>query len=132
SMGRTAAGVKAINLKKGDTITGVDIIEKGKGDNQRLLVLTSKGYGKQTFVSKYKSQKRGGSGIKTSKVTKKTGNVITAKLVNDEIEKVLAFSEKGKVIKTKLKDVRVSGRATQGVKIMNLGKDDYLVGVVCL
>ncbi|MEX1014428.1 MAG: DNA gyrase subunit A [Candidatus Paceibacterota bacterium] len=131
SMGRTAKGVKAINLKKDDRIAGADVIEKNS-EGQRLLVLTSKGYGKQTPTEKYKNQKRGGTGIKTSKITKKTGKVITAKLVNDEVEKVLAFSAKGQVIKTPLKDVRVSGRATQGVKIMNLKDKDYLVGVVCL
>ncbi len=133
AMGRTAGGVKAINLKKKDKVTGMVIIEEGKNEKDRkLLVITENGYGKQTTIDKYKKQRRGGRGVTTAKITKKTGPLSAARLINKDIEEVIAFSAKGLVIRTELKDIRTAGRATQGVKIMRIGKDDSVVGVVCL
>jgi len=134
SMGRTAGGIKALRLKKGDVIAGLDIIEKEKQPvgKERLIVVMANGYGKQTLLKEYKTQKRGGGGIKTANVTTKTGNVIDARIVDDEIEEIIAFSSNGQVIRTKLSAVRIAGRATQGVKIMNLDKGDSLSGIVCL
>ncbi len=134
AMGRTAAGIKAIRLKKGNEVAGLAII---KGDanttkNQRLLVVMDKGFAKQTPLKEYKLQHRGGGGILTAKVTDKTGDVIAVRIVNDETEEILAFSSKGQALRTKLSDVRTAGRATQGVRIMNLDGGDRLVGVVCL
>ena len=132
-MGRTAAGVRAINLKKNDLIAGVAIIKKGVDLNkERVLIVTALGYGKQTPISKYKIQRRGGGGIQTSRVTEKTGPVAAAMLVNDSVEGVMALSAKGNVIKMLLKNIRLSGRSTQGVRIMKLDKGDEVVGVVCL
>lgn len=137
SMGRTAAGVKGINLKKGDFVAGLDIIKTGTLDagvikNVRLLAVIHKGFAKQTMLKEYKIQKRGGSGIKTAKITEKTGHVISTHVVDNDIEEILAFSKNGQVIRTNINDVRITGRATQGVRIMNLDKDDELIGVVCL
>lgn len=132
-MGRTAAGVRAINLKKNDLVAGVAIIKKGVDLNkERVLIVTALGYGKQTPISKYKIQRRGGGGIQTSRVTEKTGPVVAAMLVNDSVEGVMALSAKGNVIKMLLKNIRLSGRSTQGVRIMKLDKGDEVVGVVCL
>jgi len=132
-MGRTAAGVRAIHLKKGDEIAGLDIIKGGKDTkNLKLLSVLGNGYAKQTVIKEYKLQKRGGSGIKTAKVTEKTGKVIATHIINDEIEEVIAFSKKGQALRTKLKDIRIASRATQGVRIMDLEKGDELIGVVCL
>lgn len=133
-MGRTAAGIKAIKLKKKDLVAGMDIYEdskEAKAKHPRLLVVMSNGYGKQTPLDEYKIQGRGGSGIKTANVTEKTGKIMTAHIVNDDTEEIVAFSAKGIAIKTSQKDVRVLGRSTQGVRIMNLESGDHLIGVVC-
>lgn len=132
-MGRTAAGVKAISLKKGDVVAGIGIIKEGIDEKEnQLLVVMEKGFGKRTPIKEYKTQSRGGSGVITAKTSNKTGDVITAKIVGKDIEEILALSAKGKVIRMNLKTIRSSGRSTQGVKIMSLGKDDYLVGMVTL
>jgi DNA gyrase subunit A len=76
-------------------------------------------------------QGRGGSGIKTSKVTSKTGLVVASPIVNVEKE-ILALSAKGQIIRTQIESIRLSGRATQGVRIMNVKEKDKVVGVICL
>ena len=137
AMGRSAAGVRALHLKKQDSVSGLDIIqkedlEKGSKTSLRVLAVMANGFAKQTSVKEYKIQRRGGSGIKTAKITPKTGPVISAYIVDDEVVEVLAFSSKGQALKAELKDIRVLSRATQGVKIMNLDKGDTLVGIICL
>ena len=132
AMGRTAAGTKAARLKKGDVVAGFDIIPKGTSNDTQFLVVMAHGFAKQTPLKDYKTQKRGGGGIKTAKITDKTGKVIAARIILKDIEEVLAFSAKGQALRTKLSDIRVAGRATQGVKIMNLDKGDSLMGIVCL
>ncbi len=140
-MGRTAAGVRAIKLKKDDFVAGLDIIkigERGKtaddkpqAKKDKLLVVTENGFAKQTPLNQYKIQSRGGQGIKTAKVTSKTGKIISAKIISDE-EELLALSSKGQIIKTKISDIRTAGRATSGVKIMRLKEGDKVAGIVCL
>ena len=136
-MCRTASGVRAIRLKGSDTVSSMDIISEsmqkgGKGSSgTRLLVVMANGFGKQTPISEYRLQSRGGSGIKTANVTSKTGPVVAAHLVAGD-EEILALSAKGQIIKTELGSVRVAGRATQGVKVMTLNPGDKLIGVVCL
>ena len=132
SMGRTAGGVKGINLKKNDSISGADVIPQKSVNELKLLVVSANGFGKQTNLKEYKIQKRGGSGIKTAKTTEKTGPIIGAHVVGTETEEIVAFSSKGQAIKIPLADVRILSRATQGVKIMNLEKGDKIVGIVCL
>jgi DNA gyrase subunit A len=133
AMGRSAGGVSAIRLKKGDGVAGLDIIRKSEGDaKEKLLVVMARGYAKQTPLKEYKVQRRGGGGIKTANVTEKTGRVMAATIVTGAEEEVLAFSSKGQALRTKLSDIRVAGRATQGVRIMNLESDDTLIGLVCL
>lgn len=130
-MGRATAGVTAIKLKGKDKVSSMNVI-KAETDikKTRLLVVMEKGYGKQTPINQYKIQKRSGSGILTANVTDKTGKVIDAYLVNEE-EEILALSAKGQVIRTEIISVRTAGRATQGVKIMNLKPGDKLVGIIC-
>ena len=133
-MGRTASGVTAIKLKKEDEVAGLGIIKgntKAEGE-RRLLIVTSNGFAKQTKIKEYKIQNRGGSGIKTAKVTPKTGIVIAARILGEEDEEMIAFSSKGQAIRTELKNIRVAGRDTQGVRVMNLKSGDKLVGTVCL
>jgi DNA gyrase subunit A len=130
-MGRTAMGVKAITLKKGDTLVCADVVKK---DNEKatLLVVSQNGYGKQTKMKEYKVQKRGGSGIKCMQVTKKTGALISAKVVSGEEEEVIVISKNSQVIRTELKTVPSLGRQTQGVRIMKLREGDSIASLVCL
>lgn len=129
-MGRSAGGVRAIKLSKADTVIGVDRI--AKGDNEKaFLILGSQGLGKKTGIKEYKVQKRGGSGIKTAKVTPKTGKLIVAKIVGDENE-IIAVSQKGQVIRVDLKSIPTSGRQTQGVTIMKLRPGDSIASITCL
>jgi len=149
-MGRTAAGTRAIRLKKDDTVAGFDIVrasadERGShpqistdaknpresASNLRLLVVMVNGFAKQTVLKEYKVQNRGGSGIRTANITAKTGPLVIAKVIADEKE-ILALSAKGQVIRTELESVRHTGRSAQGVKIMNLKAGDRLAGVVVI
>jgi len=134
--GRATAGVTAIRLGQGDAVVGLGIITKKKEEKERaharLLILTAHGYGKQTRLAEYKLQRRGGKGIKTAKVTAKTGPVIAAEIVDDATEELIVFSEQGQALRMELGGVRVAGRATQGVKLMDLGEGDSLVGLACL
>jgi len=131
SMGRTASGVSAMRLKKSDKISGFDVITKDAGKQTKILTILENGYAKQTPIKEYKTQKRGGSGIRTAKVTEKTGGVIATHIVDEEYEEIIALSKKGQMLRTKLADIRTAGRATQGVKIMNLDKGDGLTGIAC-
>ncbi len=129
SMGRTAAGVRAIKLKKqNDEVAGFDII---KGDDAMFLVVMEHGFAKQTSLKEYKKQSRGGSGIKTAEVTSKTGMVISAHVITDQTE-IFALSAKGQMIRTELSTVRKTGRSAQGVRIMNVSAGDRLAGTVVI
>ncbi|MBU6142316.1 DNA gyrase subunit A [Patescibacteria group bacterium] len=130
SMGRATSGVRGIRLKKEDSVASLSIISKDLEKGEVLTVMAN-GFGKRTPLAEYKVQGRGGSGILTSKVTSKTGRVVTSRIVSDETE-ILALSAKGQIIRTELSSVRQSGRATQGVKIMNVGAGDKVIGVVCM
>jgi DNA gyrase subunit A len=124
-MGRTAAGVIGMKLEKGDVIVAADKIPSGtKG--AELLIMTGNGYGKKTKLSEYKIQKRGGSGIKTVKVTEKTGKLMVARVVTGENEELLAVSKDSQVIRTELTSIPTLGRDTQGVRIMKLREGDTL------
>ena len=126
-MGRTAAGVRAIKLKKqNDEVAGFDII---KGDDAMFLIVMEHGFAKQTILKEYKKQSRGGSGIKTADVTPKTGMVIAAHVITDQTE-IFALSAKGQMIRTELKTVRTTGRSAQGVRIMNMNAGDKIAGTV--
>ncbi len=129
-MGRSAGGVRAMKLSKGDFIIGVDRIPKGE-TVLALLTLSSNGLGKKTNIKEYKTQKRSGSGIKTAKVTPKTGKLIVAKIVGEENE-IIAVSQKGQVIRVDLKSIPTSGRQTQGVTIMKLHPGDSIASITCL
>jgi DNA gyrase subunit A len=119
AMGRNASGVRGIKLRKDDFVIGMDAIIRGQKGNQ-ILIISENGFGKRTDLNQYKIQKRGGSGIKTSKVTSKTGRLVGANIVNvDNIEgDMIITSAKGQIIRIPLKSISVLGRATQGVRIM--------------
>jgi DNA gyrase subunit A len=132
-MGRTAAGVAAMKLGKGDVIVSADVIKKESAKKSEILVVTEHGYGKTTPVKEYKTQNRGGSGIKTAKVTDKTGAIVGAiVLLEDERAEgeLVIMSKKGQVIKLPLKDVPTLGRDTQGVRVMKMREGDSIASVV--
>ncbi len=126
AMGRVASGVRGIRLRKADTVVGMDVVTTTKSSHakQQLLVVMENGFGKRTALAQYKVQRRGGSGIKTAKVTAKTGAIISAMVVApDGLPEgakgdLLIMSMKGQVIRITLKSVSIVGRATQGVRIM--------------
>jgi len=134
-MGRGAAGVKGLRLKGGDEVVGMDVIQKLKAEGkQYLLVVMENGYGKRTDIKQYKVQGRGGSGIKTAKITSKTGPVVMSAVLEDPIEEedLIVISRKGQVIRTNVKSISLLGRATQGVRIMRLEEGDKVASGVCL
>ncbi len=128
-MGRAARGVRGIRLKRDDQVVGMAVIGKEVDTKLNLLVVSENGYGKQTELKHYRRQKRGGSGIKTAKVTKKTGDIATAKVITPDIEEIIVISKKGQVIRTKIKDISTMSRATQGVKVMRLDAQDKVASV---
>ncbi len=128
-MGRQAGGVRGIKLGSGDAIVGAGVASKG--GSEELLVLSQLGYGKKTPIKEYKVQGRGGSGIKTSAVTPKTGPVIAGLIVGEHGE-LIAMSQKSQVIRTDLSEIRSSGRQTQGVRVMTLRAGDKIAACVVL
>ena len=132
AMGRQAAGVTGIRLKKGDEVVGMDIIRGKEGEATYLLVIMEMGLGKQTPVKQYKRQRRGGSGIKTAKVTQKTGRVVNARIINPEESELIAISRKGQVIRTMISSVPTLGRRTQGVRIMRMDQKDAIASITTL
>lgn len=123
-MGRTAGGVRGMKFGSKDKIIAADVITDEK--ESEILVLSDLGYGKRTPAKEYKIQKRGGSGIKTGKVTPKTGNIIAARVVNPKMSEIIVASQKGQVIRTELDQVPSLSRATQGVRIMKLREGDKI------
>ena len=97
----------------------------------RLLVISKLGYGKLTQLNKYRTQRRGGVGIKTFNITKKTGNVAAAELVEDDKE-VYVVSEQANVIRTSIEEIRNTGRATQGVTIFKPAPGDKVTSIACV
>ena len=131
-MGRTASGVSAMKLGKGDSIVSADVFTKDVKDRE-ILIVTEDGYGKATPAKEYKVQNRGGSGIKTVKVTDKTGKVVCGIVITAEERKegeLVIMSKKGQVIKLPLKDVPTLGRDTQGVRVMKMRAGDQIASVV--
>lgn len=131
-MGRTAAGVAAMRLGKGDRIVSADVVHGGEKDKE-VLVVTEHGYGKATPAKEYKVQHRGGSGIKTAKVTGKTGVIVRGLVLTTEERtegELVIMSKKGQVIKLPLKDVPTLSRDTQGVRVMKMRAGDSIASVV--
>jgi len=134
-MGRSAAGVFGIRVKESDKVIGMGIIKSDKEKIKKYQVVTimEQGYGKRTQIELFKKQGRGGSGIKTAKVTSKTGNIVSAYVVNAELMKekdLIIISKKGQVIRLPFKSVNQLGRDTQGVKLMRFkDKDDKVASV---
>lgn len=124
SLGRTATGVKAINLNKDDEVVAAEVIEEGS----KILIVSENGYGKCTENEEYKVQNRGGKGLKSYKITDKTGNVIDAKVVKDNQELIMVTSE-GIIIRIRVNDISTLSRVTQGVKLINVDDEVKVMSI---
>ncbi len=126
-MGRLAAGVKGITLAEGDEVVGVVVL---KNDNS-ILTVTENGYGKRTAISEYKLQNRGGKGVVAIKTSERNGHVVGALQVVDE-DQVMLIANSGKVIRMPMDTVRIIGRNTQGVRLINLEEGEKVVALSML
>ncbi|EJP24157.1 DNA gyrase, A subunit [Peptostreptococcaceae bacterium AS15] len=123
-MGRTATGVIAMRLKKDDEIVSLEIASNDK----QVLIISENGYGKRTQVSKYKVQSRAGVGVKTYKITEKTGNIADAKIV-EESDEVMIINSDGTLIRTPVSEISLLSRDTSGVKVMRSGENDIISAI---
>ncbi|HOX30247.1 MAG TPA: DNA gyrase subunit A [Candidatus Paceibacterota bacterium] len=137
-MGRQAAGIKAIGLKRGDEVVGMDVIpskaNEASGEKKKdrlILVVMENGYGKKTSLKEYRLQNRGGSGIKTAQITSKTGELVTSFVLSDE-EELMIISKKGQVIRIPINGISTLSRPTQGVRIMRLETGDKVASASCI
>ncbi len=132
SMGRPAYGVRGIDLGNGDYVVGVAITPKEHEPGAyRILAVTENGFGKRTDVDEYRLQTRGGKGVKNMAVTPRIGRVNTIQLVDDSSE-LMVISQFGKIIRIDTKTIRAAGRATQGVRLLNLEADDKVAAAVII
>ncbi len=120
--GRAAGGVRGIRLREGDNVVGMCVVRDGSAE---LLVATENGAGKRTLLEYYRSQTRGGIGIRTMSITQKTGKIIGAQVVTSD-DPVLLITQNGIIIKFAVREVRTTGRSTQGVRVINVGEGDLL------
>ena len=129
TVGRTAIGVKGMNLSSNDAIVGVAIIDPNR-ENEDILVITENGFGKRTKTDQYRPQNRGGKGVKTLNVTEKNGALKTLTVVTDEND-IIVVSDRGVVMRTDASKIAQTNRATQGVTIIKL-KNDQKVSTVAI
>ena len=128
-MGRVSSGVRAISIEDNNEVIGMIAIEPGS--NQDVLVLSENGYGKRTDLEEYRITNRGGKGVKTINVTEKTGELISIQAVTDEND-LMIINRSGLTIRTSADQIRVAGRATQGVKIIDLREGDAIASVTAV
>ncbi|HUB00490.1 MAG TPA: DNA gyrase C-terminal beta-propeller domain-containing protein, partial [Terracidiphilus sp.] len=132
SMGRPAYGVRGIELGKNDYVVGVAVTPKEhEAGAYRILSVSENGFGKRTDVEEYRLQTRGGKGVKNMAVTDRIGRVNSIQLVDDTSE-LMVISQFGKIIRVDTKTVRAAGRATQGVRLLNLEPDDKIAAAVII
>ncbi|HWG22367.1 MAG TPA: DNA gyrase subunit A [Terracidiphilus sp.] len=132
SMGRPAYGVRGIDLGKSDYVVGVAITPKEHEPGAyRILSVSENGFGKRTDVEEYRLQTRGGKGVKNMAVTDRIGKVNTIQLVDDTSE-LMVISQYGKIIRVDTKSIRAAGRATQGVRLLNLDAEDKIAAAVVI
>ena len=128
-MGRTASGVKGITLESDtDEVIGMVCADTTAEVQNTILVVSEKGYGKRTELDDYRITGRGGKGVKTMNITDKTGDLIAIKSVNDE-DGLMIINRSGIVIRLKVSSLRVMGRATQGVRLINIKENDQIASV---
>lgn len=127
SMGRSASGVRAITVdSENDEVVGMIVVKEGDGYD--VMVVSEKGYGKRSSLEDYRITNRGGKGVKTITVTDKTGELVSLKAVNDE-DDLMIITKKGTMIRMAVDSLRVMGRATQGVRLINLRTNDEIASI---
>ncbi|HET6369947.1 MAG TPA: DNA gyrase subunit A [Nitrospiria bacterium] len=129
AMGRTATGVWGIRLRDQDEVVGMEVVEPSA--ESCILTVTDMGFGKRTNLSEYRTQGRGGKGIITIRTSSKNGHVISALQVQEEDE-IMIMTAHGKILRTKIADIRAIGRNTQGVRLMEMEENDHVVAVATL
>lgn len=129
AIGRTGAGVRGIWLEEGDEVVGMACIEPGSSLD--LLVLSEHGYGKRTDLDAYRVTNRGGKGVKTLQVTQKTGKLVSLQAVSNACD-LMIINRSGMTIRTAVENIRLAGRATQGVRIINLREGDSIASVTAV
>ena len=128
-IGRVGAGVRGIALDEGDEVVGMICIEPDS--MQDVLVLSENGYGKRTDLDEYRITNRGGKGVKTINITDKTGSLVSIQAVTDDND-LMIINRSGVTIRTEVKQIRLAGRATQGVRIINLREGDAIASVMAV
>ncbi|NPC94899.1 DNA gyrase subunit A [Bacillus sp. WMMC1349] len=123
-MGRTAAGVKGITLTNDDIVVGMEILE----ESSHVLIVTEKGYGKLTPASEYRTQSRGGKGLKTCRITENNGSLVTVKATSGE-EDLMIITASGVIIRMDINDISTTGRVTQGVRLIRLNEQEHVATV---
>lgn len=126
AIGRTGAGVKAINMSESDEVIGMVCVDNIEIEN--ILVVSENGYGKRSQLDEYRVTNRGGKGVRTMNITEKTGMLIAIKNVNDQND-LMIINKSGLTIRLGIADIRITGRATQGVKLINLRNSDSIASV---
>ena len=129
-MGRTATGVRGITLDEDgqDEVIGMICIKDP--ETESIMVVSEQGYGKRSEIEDYRITNRGGKGVKTLNITEKTGKLVAIKTVTDEND-LMIINKSGITIRLKVEEVRIMGRATQGVRLINLEKRNDQIGSVC-
>ena len=128
-IGRVGAGVRGISLDEGDEVVGMICIEPESGKD--VLVLSENGFGKRTDLDEYRVTNRGGKGVKTINITEKTGDLISIQAVTDDND-LMIINRSGLTIRTAVSQIRLAGRATQGVKVINLREGDAIASVMAV
>jgi len=131
TMGRVATGVRGMRLDEDGTDEIVGMIAVNDIENESILVVSEQGFGKRSQVNDYRVTNRGGKGVKTLNVTEKTGKVVAIKVVQDELG-LMIINKSGITIRMKVDEIRITGRATQGVKVINLSKRGDQISSVCV
>ena len=134
AMGRATSGVRGIRLGEEDRVVAMSVIKRGDTTSrgEELLTISQKGYGKRTKLEEYPTQKRGGRGVITQKVTEKTGTVVVSRVINPQMLALVLSSAEGQVIRINPQEMSSLGRSTKGVRIMRLKAQDRLAALAAL
>jgi DNA gyrase subunit A len=130
ALGRTASGVRGINIEDNDEVIGMIAYDPTAEDASAhsLLVVSENGYGKRTDFDEYRKTNRGGKGVKTLNITEKTGDLVAMKNVTDEND-LMIINRSGITIRMAVSDIKVAGRATQGVRLINIKEGDSIAAI---
>jgi DNA gyrase subunit A len=130
AIGRTGAGVRGINISESDEVIGMICInpEHQQNEERHILVVSEKGFGKRSHLDDYRITSRGAKGVKTINITEKTGSLIAIKDVTDEND-LMIINKSGITIRVGVSNIRLAGRATQGVKLINIKEGDSIAAV---